>query len=225
MMSGSPMKPPAAPRWSSVKPGGVSDCGSIGSDVVVGNDRVVVDRLAVRVESVPQRERDAEEALARDEPVAVESGDPVVVAHLHVARVPVQLGAALEQPLAQQLVASTVADVPLPGGDDLERLVALLEELHRVLDRAWVADQVAALAQHLDDRLLRGEDRRPGQSRVGRAAVWCGDRVGSIGEHPPVASDDRPGRQVELAPPRDVGECHRTCRSSRCRCPSQGRPA
>ncbi len=32
--------------------------------------------------------------------------------------------------------ASAVADVPLPGGDDLEGLVALLVELHGVFDRA-----------------------------------------------------------------------------------------
>jgi hypothetical protein len=31
MMSGSPVKPPGTSRWSGVKPGGVSACGSIGN--------------------------------------------------------------------------------------------------------------------------------------------------------------------------------------------------
>jgi hypothetical protein len=49
--------------------------------------------------------------------------------------VPGQLVAPLEERLAQVGVAAAVADVPLAGGDDLERLVALLVELRRV---RWV---------------------------------------------------------------------------------------
>ena len=45
---------------------------------------------------------------------------------------PVQLPAAGQQRLAQRGIAAAVADVPLPGGDDLQRLLALLVELHRV---------------------------------------------------------------------------------------------
>jgi len=44
-----------------------------------------------------------------------------------------QLAAPLQQHGPQLLVvAAAVADVPLPGGDDLDRQVALLEELDRV---------------------------------------------------------------------------------------------
>ena len=55
------------------------------------DDRVVVVDLAVRAERVPQRDRHAEEALAADQPVAVEALDPVVVAVAHVVGEPVQL--------------------------------------------------------------------------------------------------------------------------------------
>ena len=91
--------------------------------------RVGVVGLALAVERVPDRERDAEEPLARDEPVAGESGDPVVVADLHVRREPGDLGAVLEHLGADVVVAAAVADVPLPGRDDLERLVAPLVEV------------------------------------------------------------------------------------------------
>ena len=66
--------------------------------------------LAVLVELVPDRDRHAEEALARDEPVAGEAADPVLVAHAHEvgvrrrSRVP-----RVEEPLAQLLVARAVA--------------------------------------------------------------------------------------------------------------------
>ena len=63
--------------------------------------------------------------------------DPVLVADPHEVGVPVDLAAERDQPLAQLLVARAVADVPLARRDDLERLVALLEELHGVGDRPW----------------------------------------------------------------------------------------
>ncbi len=53
---------------------------------LAGQQRVLVVGLALGVEGVPDRERDAEEALARDQPVTVEPADPVVVAVLHVRR-------------------------------------------------------------------------------------------------------------------------------------------
>ncbi len=52
--------------------------------------------------------------------------------------------------LRELLGAATVADVPLARGDDLEGLVALFEELDRVLDRAGLTDQLAGLGEHLD---------------------------------------------------------------------------
>ena len=60
--------------------------------VLAGQERVGVVGLALAVERVPHRERDAEVALARDQPVAVEAVDPVVVAAAHVGRQPGDLG-------------------------------------------------------------------------------------------------------------------------------------
>ena len=100
--SGSPTKPPGLPRWSSVValrgPRGRVDRQLL----LAGEQRVVVVGLALGVEGVPDRERDAEEALPRDQPVAVEAADPVVVAVLHVAGDPLDLGAALEHLGAQR---------------------------------------------------------------------------------------------------------------------------
>ncbi len=103
---------------------------------LVGDERVVVVGLAVGTERVPERERYAEEPLAADQPVPVESVDPVVEADLHVGRVPVELVGALEEAPAEVLVAPTVADEPLAARDDFERSVAALVELHRVGDGA-----------------------------------------------------------------------------------------
>ena len=69
---------------------------------------------------------------------------------------PLQLAAALDELLAQFGIAAAVGDVPLACGDDLKRLVALLEELHRGRDLAWLTDKVIALAQHCNDSFLRG---------------------------------------------------------------------
>ena len=105
---------------------------------------------------IPDRKRHAEEPLAADAPVAVQAVHPVLVARAHVLRVPLQLAAALEQLLAEL----DGLDEPLPAGDDLERTVALLVELHRMGDRTRLALQVAARLQQLGDlglRLLRGE--------------------------------------------------------------------
>src|SRR5690625_4978275 len=85
--------------------------------------------------SVPDREGNTEEALARNEPVAVESLDPVLVPDLHEVGVPFELGAALQKGFPQSSRAfgpATIADVPLPGGHDFEGAVALFEEFHSV---------------------------------------------------------------------------------------------
>ena len=116
---------------------------------LVGEDRVVVVRLAVVVEPVPDRERDAEEALARDEPVAVEPFDPVGEPRLHVAGNPADLVAAGDQRGTEVGVAAAVGDVPLPGRDDLERLVAPLVEVRHALGGLRVAVEVAGGAQRV----------------------------------------------------------------------------
>ena len=103
-------------------------------------------------------------------------------------------------------------DEPLAAGDDLERAVALLEELHRVRDRARLADHVAGLAQQLDDlrarlggREVREADRRPAapspdprDSQPGVPHATGAERT--------VRLDDGAHRQRQLAPPGHVRE-------------------
>ena len=73
--------------------------------------------LAIGIQSVPERDRHAEEPLARDQPVAGEAAHPVLVAHPHEVGVPGELPPVREQAVAQILIARAVADhadLPLP---------------------------------------------------------------------------------------------------------------
>ncbi len=167
--------------------------------------RAIVVDLAVTVECVPDRDRHAEEALPADQPVAVEALDPVVVAVAHVGRVPCHLAAARHQRRPQLGRAAAVADVPLAAGHDLERAVALLVELDRVLDRACVAEHVARGLQLFDHEPLRLLDGLAGDRGVG-VEPGTRDGVGRLGHDPPVAADDGTRGQVQFAPPDDVGQ-------------------
>ena len=135
----SPMKPPGRPRSVSAYPGAVSLCGSIGSSILGRQDRRVEARLAGGVERVPDRERHAEEPLPADQPVGVQTGDPVLVPLPHRRRLPSQLAAGREQ----RVPVRHRADEPLAAGHDLQRAVAVLVELHRVRDRSRRAEQLA----------------------------------------------------------------------------------
>ena len=172
----------------------------------VGRDRRVVVHLAVGVDRVPDRDRHAEVALAGDQPVAVEPLDPVGVAGLHVGRMPGHLVAACDQLLSQGGVATAVADVPLTALHDLERCLALLVELHRVLDHLRLAQQLAGGFQQLDRGALGGLHPETGQGLI-RVPSGVGlDPCRGVGGKAPVATDDRPRRQVQLAPPDHVGQ-------------------
>ena len=160
-------------------------------------------RVPGLVEGVPDREGHAEEALPGDQPVAVEPAHPVVVAVLHVPRHPAELLAAVQEDLLELGVAAAVADVPLPGGDDLQRLVALLVEVGLALGRGRLAVQLAGGAQLSDHHLPGGEGRLPGDLVPGHVVA---DPVRAFAEHPAVAPDDHPGRQLQLPPPGDVGQ-------------------
>ena len=87
-MSFSPSKPPG----DAALVGGVArrhvGRGVDGQRRAVGSDHAVEVALAVLVEAVPDRDRHAEEPLARDEPVAGEAADPVLVAHAHEVGMP-----------------------------------------------------------------------------------------------------------------------------------------
>ena len=120
--------------------------------------------------------------------------------------VPAQLASALEQLLAQLRTATAIGEVPLTSRDDLERAFALLEELHGMGDLTRLADHVAGLAKELDDALLGRVRRLAGEFGVRRLGLIALDPRGSLGQDASVPADDRARRQLQLAPPGDVGE-------------------
>ena len=173
--------------------------------VVAGHERLVPDRLAMVVERVPQRYRHAEVALPADQPVAGEPLDPVGVAALHVGRMPRHLRAAGNQRVAQIPIAPAVADVPLAARDDLERAVALLEELHGMGDRAGLADEIARFPQQFHGGVPSASD---GPSRELPVRLTPGGRVDArrrLRCNATAPVHDRPHGQVQLAPPGHVG--------------------
>ena len=173
--------------------------------VLARSDRMIVIRLAGSLDRVPQRERHAEEALAGDQPVAVEAMHPVLVAHAHEIGVEVELLAALDQLGVQFGVGAAVLQVPLTGGDDLQRLVALLVEVRHTLGRGRLAVQVAGLAQRVDDDLAGGERGLAGGRGEHLTAGRVGDPIRGVHDDAAVALDDRAGRQLQVAPPFDIG--------------------
>ena len=187
---------------------GVSDGRLVGridrQQRLVRSEYLGVVRVAVGIHGVPHRDRHPEEPLPGDQPVAVEALDPRLVPHLHVGRMPVEFSATGDQRRPQVLVAAAVADVPLPRGDDLQRLVALFEELHRVCDLLDVTDEVAGFAQHLGHPLFGGEHGRPGESLVRGPPGFRRDPVRHTWDDPAVPAHDRARVQLQLSPPRDI---------------------
>src|SRR2546422_9764346 len=175
-------------------------------DARLGDDRPRVVRAAVAVERVPDGDRRSEEALAADAPVHLEVLGPVAVAQPHEVRVPRDLVAFGEQ----RVLLVEHAHEPLPGRDELERPVALLVVLDRVLVGLGLAAERPGIAQQLDDRLPRRDDRLAGEVRVvparGRGVAALPARAAeSDRDQAPVAPEDLAGRQLVLAPPLDVG--------------------
>ena len=163
---------------------------------------------AVGVEGIPHRKRHPEEALSAHQPVAVEAVHPVLVAHSHMRWVPVDLPAPLEHRIAQLLLTTAVAQVPLAAGEDLEGTVALLEELDRMGDGTGLTVELARSAKQFDHPGLRLLHRSAGDlgEGVDRGGSCRLDPLRRLGQDPPVVGDDRPGWEVQLPPPDDVGE-------------------
>ncbi len=179
--------------------------GRVDRQLLLGRDDPLLPAdLALLVHAVPHGDRHAEEALPRDQPVAVEAADPVVVAGPHVGRVEVELAPARPHRLAQVLVTTTVADVPLAGGHDLEGLVALLEEVGLALGLGGLAVQVARASQRVDHGLAGGVRGLGGHLGVDLATGLGRDPVRGLRLDAAVAGDDRPRRQLQLAPPLHV---------------------
>jgi len=120
-------------------------------------------------------------------------------------RVPGELATAIEERLAEPRVTAAVADVPLPGGDDLQRRFALLVELHRVGHRLGVAAQLTGLAQQLRRPAASSLGGESSQFAVGGEPGRRGDRIGRRGQEPAVWADHRSGLQLQVAPPGHVG--------------------
>ena len=116
------------------------------------------------------------------------------------------LVAAADQPFAPVLVAAAVADVPLAGGDHLEGLVALFEEVHRVHDLLRLAVEQLRGGQELHHGFLGAEHRLAGDGREVGAAFFGGDPLRGLADDAAVAAHDRAGGQLQFAPPGDVGE-------------------
>ena len=186
-------------------PGRRVRCRVDGQRRVGRRDRDVVARLAGRVQRVPDRDRHPEVTLTADQPVARQAIDPVLVAGAHVRRVPGEFPPAGQQRGAQTRVPAAVPDVPLPGGHDLQRHVALLVELHRVLHRLGIAAQVPRLAQHPGHPLPGRLRREAGQLLVGGTSPGAVDPGRRPGQQPAVAADHWPGRQLQVTPPGHVG--------------------
>ncbi len=163
-------------------------------------------RLSLVVEAVPDREGHPEEPLAADQPVALQPTHPVLVAVPHEVGHPGHLPAALDERLTQRLVAAPVADVPLPAGDDLERLVALLVEVDHPGGRCGLAVEVPGGSQSVDHCRASREGGLPSQLRVRRCGSLVGQPLGRLAEQPAVPADHGAGRQVQLAPPGHVGQ-------------------
>ena len=182
---------------------------------LVGEDRLREVGRPVGGDRVPQRERHAEVALTADAPVEVQVLGPVAEAQAHEVGVPLHLLAGVDERL---LVLEDLHE-PLPRGHELEGPVALLVELHGVLERARLGDErrlavargrAARVAQQLDDPLLRLADRLADELAVGgrgRRRVEARPALGAeVHRHqPPVAADDLPQRELLLAPPLHVG--------------------
>ena len=169
---------------------------------------LIVDGRTVGIERIPNRKRNAKEALTADEPVAVETVDPVLITNAHMRRMPVKFLAAFEQCFAQWKIASTVTQIPLTAGENFERAIALFKELHRVRDGLWFAIELVRVSQHVNDANLRLLNCLAGKFAVsGNSALACRhDPFRCFGLDATVDADDRASFELEFAPPNDVGE-------------------
>ena len=190
------------------------DGGVDGHRLVVGHDGAPPVGLAVLVERVPDGNRHAEEALPAQAPVEVQVLRPVAVAGGHEGRMPLHLGALREQ----LVLAVEQPGEPLAGRQELERAIALLEVLHRVLDALGLALQrrpaprraAGGITQQLDDARLGLLDVLAGELRVGGVG---GGRIEALvalapvldRHEPSVATDQLAQRQPLVAPPEHVG--------------------
>ena len=168
-------------------------------------DRMIVIGGAIFIHRIPQRERHAEEALTGDQPIAIQTVHPVFVTNAHEIGVEVQFAAAFDQLGVQLLIGAAVLEVPLAGSDDFERLVALLIEVRHTLGRSRLTVKITGFAQCVNDDLTCGERRLSGGLLEDALAFLVFDPIRGVHDDASVALDDGTQRQVQVAPPFDVG--------------------
>ncbi len=173
--------------------------------VARGDETLLVVDVAGGIDGVPQRDRHPEEALPADQPVAVEPAHPVAIAGAHKRGVELQCVPTLQECLPQARITSSVADIPLSSGHDLQRLVALFEEVCFALGLGRLAVQVSRVAQRHHDGLACTERGLASQLLgIQLFSGATGDPLRSLGLHAATARYYRSDRQVELSPPRHV---------------------
>src|SRR5262249_32311739 len=146
------------------------------------------------VQAVPHGEGRAEVALPADEPVSCETADPVLVPAKHVVGHPAQPAAQPAQLVAKVRAASAIAAIPLPRADYLQWTVAPLIELHRVDDRARLADERAGRPEQLRDPVAGGRNWQTLNLTVSVSVHTRWRRI----DQPAVTSDYHPRVEVEV---------------------------
>ena len=175
-----------------------------GQLLTAGHNRSGVVHFTVSVDRIPNGDGHTEETLPGDEPVARQPTHPVLIAHAHEIGVPGQFVASGQQTLAKCVVLRTVADVPLPGRDNFQRLVALFKKLHRVADGLRLAEHPAGFLEQFHHPCLRREHRLSGEFGIGGAPGLGVDCLWSLSAKAPVKADHGTVGQAQLAPPDHV---------------------
>ena len=116
-----------------------------------------------------------------------------------------QLGAQVRARGGIGPLLAAVADVPLPGGDDLQGLVALLEEVGLAHRLGGLAAHLAGGGQLGHQGLAGGVGGLAGHGGVHLAARLGGDPVRGLSLDAPVLAQDGAQRQLQVSPPVDVG--------------------
>ena len=164
---------------------------------------VIID-FTVVLDWVPQRERNTEEALAGNEPIRIQTIDPILIASTHEIRMENELTATSQQLVTKLKVRTTIGEVPLTRSDNLERLFALLIEVRLAHGWHWFADHFASFLESLHHGLACGEGRLTSESCVNFAALVGSDPLRGFWVDATITHDDRTSRKVKLTPPLNI---------------------
>ena len=171
---------------------------------LVWNEGIVPKSVPGVVEAVPQRNRHPKKALSTDEPITIQSLNPICVSALHVGRMPSHLIPSSDEIPIEVLVPPTVSDIPLTTCHNLKRPITLLEEFHRVSNGARFTDQFTRILKDLDDLLLRRKNRFPRHSGKRISALRGDNRFGNITHDATGSIHHCANRKLQFAPPGHV---------------------